>query len=137
MTDSDVDHNPNHALVVEGGSHAGYFCSWGFRCFYRRRLLSVSSRFIGVSAGSTNAIGYLSSAHKRSYRIITDHARRDEFMNIRRYLKGGHFLPDVSWLWHTSVEEMPINTHAFFKPQYSVNRSNHQYRHRQTMLSLS
>lgn len=33
-------------------------------------------------------------------------------MNIRRYLKGGHFC-DVSWLWHTSVAELPMDLERF------------------------
>lgn len=108
---TDVENSQYHALVVEGGAMRGIFAAGVLDSFIEEDFYPFQQA-IGVSAGSTNAIGYLSSAHKRSYRIITDHARRDEFMNIRRYLKGGHFC-DVSWLWHTSVEDMPINTQAF------------------------
>ena len=33
-------------------------------------------------------------------------------MNIRRYLKGGHFC-DVSWLWHCSLDELPLDIENF------------------------
>mgnify|MGYP001200966958 CR=1 FL=1 len=111
MARSDIDDSPQHALVVEGGAMRGIFAAGVLDAFIEEDFYPFQHA-VGVSAGSTNAIGYLSGAHKRSYQIITDYARRDEFMNIRRYLKGGHFC-DVSWLWHTSVEELPMNIEVF------------------------
>ena len=80
---------------------------------------------IGVSAGSTNLIGYLAGDHGRSRRILLDHARREDFINWRRALKGGHFC-DVSWLWHASFDEVPLNIQRYRDngvPLYAVTTS--------------
>lgn len=106
-----VNDSEHHTLVVEGGAMRGIFASGVLDAFIREEFYPFDSA-IGVSAGSTNLIGYLAGNHKRSYEVITDYARREEFMNIRRYLKGGHFC-DVSWLWHTSFEEVPLNIQQF------------------------
>ena len=58
MTDSDVDHNPNHALVVEGGAMRGIFAAGVLDAFIAEDFYPFHHA-IGVSAGSTNAIGYL------------------------------------------------------------------------------
>lgn len=107
-TTQDSEH---HTLVVEGGAMRGIFAAGVLDAFIAENFYPFDSA-IGVSAGSTNLIGYLAGNHKRSYKVITDYARREEFMNIRRYLKGGHFC-DVNWLWHTSFEEVPLNIPQF------------------------
>ncbi|WP_113906696.1 patatin-like phospholipase family protein [Aliidiomarina celeris] len=105
--------NEQHTLVVEGGAMRGIFAAGVLDAFIDRKFYPFDAA-IGVSAGSTNLIGYLAGSFKRSYQIITDHARRDEFMNIRRYLKGGHFC-DVSWLWHCSLDELPLDIEKFLQ----------------------
>lgn len=82
---------------------------------------------IGVSAGSTNLIGYLAGNRGRSRRILLDHARRADFIDWRRALKGGHFC-DVSWLWHASYKEVPLNVWRYCDngvPLYAVTTSIH------------
>ncbi|RUO35520.1 patatin family protein [Aliidiomarina shirensis] len=108
-----VNDSEHHTLVVEGGAMRGIFAAGVLDAFIAENFYPFDSA-IGVSAGSTNLIGYLAGNHKRSYKVITDYARREEFMNIRRYLKGGHFC-DVSWLWHTSFEEQPLNIPQFLE----------------------
>ncbi|MCC5856124.1 MAG: patatin family protein [Idiomarina sp.] len=95
------------ALVVEGGAMRGIFAAGVLDLFITENIYPFTHAY-GVSAGSTNCVGYLAGNHKRSYQIITDHARRDDFMSLRRYLKGGHFC-DVSWLWHASLDELPLD----------------------------
>lgn len=80
---------------------------------------------IGVSAGSTNLIGYLAGDHGRSRQILLDHARRSDFIDWRRYLKGGHFC-DISWLWHASYKDVPLNIQHYIEsavPLYAVTTS--------------
>lgn len=45
--------------------------------------------FVGVSAGSTNLVGYLSKQVGRSEKIIKKYATSSEFINLKRYIKGG------------------------------------------------
>ncbi|WP_194756543.1 patatin-like phospholipase family protein [Aliidiomarina indica] len=105
--------NNHHTLVVEGGAMRGIFAAGVLDAFIERDFYPFDAA-IGVSAGSTNLIGYLAGNLKRSYQIITDHALRDEFMNMRRYLRGGHFC-DVNWLWHCSLDELPLNIPTFLE----------------------
>lgn len=101
------------AIVVEGGAMRGIFAAGVLDHFIQSDFYDFDFA-IGVSAGSTNLIGYLSGDYQRSYRIITEYARREEFMNLRRYLRGGHFC-DVNWLWHSSAEELPLTLDSYFK----------------------
>ncbi|EIW88847.1 alpha/beta hydrolase [Alishewanella agri BL06] len=103
------------ALVVEGGAMRGIFAAGVLDAFIEQQFNPFHFA-IGVSAGSTNLIGYLSGDHGRSRRILLDHARRDDFINWRRYLKGGHFC-DVSWLWHASYDEVPLTFSHYLAQQ--------------------
>lgn len=112
------------ALVVEGGAMRGIFAAGVLDAFIESDYLPFDFA-IGVSAGSTNLIGFLAGDHGRSRRILLDHARRAEFINWRRALKGGHFC-DVSWLWHASFDEVPLNIQRYFDrgvPLYAVTTS--------------
>lgn len=65
-------------------------------------------RAYGVSAGSTNLIGYLAGDHGRNRKIITGHACQPDFIDWKRFARGGH-LCDVRWLWHQSYADVPLN----------------------------
>lgn len=103
------------ALVVEGGAMRGIFAAGVLDAFLEQHFKPFQLAF-GVSAGSTNLIGYLAGDHGRSRQILFDHARRSDFINWRRYLKGGHFC-DVSWLWHASFDEVPLNIGHYLTQQ--------------------
>jgi len=112
------------ALVVEGGAMRGIFAAGVLDAFIESDYLPFDFA-IGVSAGSTNLIGYLAGDHGRSRRILLDHARRADFINWRRYLKGGHFC-DVGWLWHASYDDVPLNIPRYLDnavPLYAVTTS--------------
>ncbi|MFN3901010.1 MAG: patatin family protein [Alishewanella aestuarii] len=103
------------ALVVEGGAMRGIFAAGVLDAFIEQHYQPFQFA-LGVSAGSTNLIGYLAGNHGRSRQILLDHARRADFINWRRYLKGGHFC-DVSWLWHASFDEVPLNMPHYLQQQ--------------------
>tara|TARA_B100001059_G_scaffold213050_1_gene228586 strand:+ start:49370 stop:50227 length:858 start_codon:yes stop_codon:yes gene_type:complete len=105
----------NAALVVEGGAMRGIFAAGVLDAFIEQQYQPYQFA-IGVSAGSTTLIGYLAANHGRSRQILLDHARRTDFLNWRRYLKGGHFC-DVSWLWHASFDEVPLNIDHYLRQQ--------------------
>ncbi|WP_214001078.1 patatin family protein [Arsukibacterium sp.] len=112
------------ALVVEGGAMRGIFAAGVLDAFIEQQHQPFQFA-IGVSAGSTNLIGYLAGDHGRSRQILLDHARRADFLNWRRYLKGGHFC-DVSWLWHASFDDVPLNVEHYLcrqVPLYAVTTS--------------
>ena len=95
------------ALVVEGGAMRGIFAAGVLDAFLENPHHGFDFA-VGVSAGSTNLIGYLAGDHGRSRRIITDHACRPDFINWQRFMAGGH-LCDVHWLWHQSRLEVPLS----------------------------
>ncbi|MDV6316607.1 patatin family protein [Idiomarina sp. HP20-50] len=109
------------ALVVEGGAMRGIFAAGVLDGFLEAGQTDFDFA-IGVSAGSTNLIGFLAGDHGRNRQILLQHARQPEFLNWRRFLKGGHFC-DVSWLWHASFEQVPLNTQYYLeqnRPLYVV-----------------
>lgn len=118
--------NNRSALVVEGGAMRGIFAAGVLDAFLEAGYAPFDFA-IGVSAGSTNLIGYLAGDLGRSRRILLDHARRADFIDWRRALKGGHFC-DVSWLWHASYKEVPLNVRHYCcsgVPLYAVTTSIH------------
>ncbi|WP_445356857.1 patatin family protein [Microbulbifer sp. ANSA002] len=112
------------ALVVEGGAMRGIFAAGVLDAFIEVDFCPFDFA-IGVSAGSTNLIGYLAGDHGRSRQILLDHATRADFIDWRRYLRGGHFC-DISWLWHASYNDVPLNIERYTKngvPLYAVTTS--------------
>lgn len=103
------------ALVVEGGAMRGIFAAGVLDAFLEQKYNPFQFA-LGVSAGSTNLIGYLAGDHGRSRRVLIDHARRADFINLRRYLNGGHFC-DVRWLWNASFDEVPLNISRYLSHQ--------------------
>nr|WP_255461752.1 patatin family protein [Alcanivorax sp. DP30] len=93
-------------MVVEGGAMRGIFAAGVLDAFLECDYQDFDFA-VGVSAGSTNLIGYLAGDHGRSRTIITDHACRPDFINWQRFMAGGH-LCDVHWLWHQSLEDVPL-----------------------------
>lgn len=95
------------SLVVEGGAMRGIFAAGVLDALLEHRYQPFR-RAYGVSAGSTNLIGYLAGDHGRNWKIITGHACQPEFIDWARFAKGGH-LCDVHWLWHQSFSDVPLS----------------------------
>lgn len=93
-----------HALVVEGGAMRGIFAAGVLDAFLAKHFKPFDF-VIGVSAGSTNSVGYLCGQKGRSHRIITEFATSHEFIDMVRWLRGGHFC-DVQWLWRQSFDDV-------------------------------
>ncbi|MCR8915270.1 patatin family protein [Marinobacter panjinensis] len=95
------------ALVVEGGAMRGIFAAGVLDAFLEHDYQPFW-RAYGVSAGSTNLIGYLAGDHGRNRKIITGHACQPDFIDWKRFARGGH-LCDVRWLWSQSFADVPLN----------------------------
>ena len=89
MLQTHSDTATSNALVVEGGAMRGIFAAGVLDAFLEKRHQPFTEAW-GVSAGSTNLIGYLCGHHGRNHRVITDHACRPEFINWGRFFQGGH-----------------------------------------------
>lgn len=109
------------ALVVEGGAMRGIFAAGVLDGFMRDKFKPFDFA-IGVSAGSTNLIGYLTEDYQRSYRILTELAQSKDFIDPIRGMLGGH-LCDVEWLWRTSYDEIELHFERYAAgkvPLYAV-----------------
>lgn len=102
------------SIVVEGGAMRGIFAAGVLDAFLQENYLPFDFS-VGVSAGATNLIGYLSGDFGRNRKVITEYATRPEFINPRAaFSKHGHVC-NVRWLWETSFSEVPLNTADYFK----------------------
>ena len=100
------------ALVVEGGAMRGIFASGVLDTFMDNEYMPYDFA-IGVSAGASNLLGYLSHTPKRSFNIITKLAIQKRFFSIPRFIRGGDLL-DVKWLIEESNLEYPLNSDRLF-----------------------
>ena len=103
--------NSQHTLVVEGGAMRGIFAAGVLDEFLAQQYQPFTSYF-GVSAGATNVAAYLCKQATRNYKVITDYSCRPEFINLSRFVKGGHLF-DLDWLWQETIREIPLNTDEF------------------------
>jgi len=66
---------------------------------------------IGCSAGACNLSSYLAGQHGRNRRCYLTQMQRDEFLDPRRFLRGGHWI-DIDYLWAAFEREDPLDTAA-------------------------
>lgn len=101
------------AIVVEGGAMRGVFASGVLDTFLYENYNPFDFA-IGVSAGASNLISYLSEQPGRNFDIISNLATTSRFFNPIRFLKGGDLI-DVKWLVEYSDIYYPINQNNIFK----------------------
>jgi predicted patatin/cPLA2 family phospholipase len=68
---------------------------------------------VGVSAGAGNLAAYRAGMHGRNLKIYTDYSLRPEFMDLKRFLRGGHLM-DLDWLWRTTISEIRLDLKAIY-----------------------
>jgi predicted patatin/cPLA2 family phospholipase len=95
------------ALVVEGGAMRGIFSAGLFDGFLERGF-NPFHLYIGVSAGASNIAAYLAEMPGRNRRIYTELTGRPEFINISRFLRGGHLM-DLDWMWEVTISRMRLD----------------------------
>lgn len=100
------------AIVVEGGAMRGIFAAGVLDHFISQQHYPFDFA-IGVSAGTSNLVGYLAKQQGRSYQVITQLATDRQFYNPKRFLKGGN-LVDVEWLVSESEQRFPLDAEALF-----------------------
>ncbi len=103
---------PDTALVVEGGAMRGVF-STGLLDGFLERGFDPFAMGVGVSAGAGNLAAYRARMHGRNLRIYTDYSLRPEFMNLGRFLHGGHLM-DLDWLWRTTIAELRLDLDTIY-----------------------
>lgn len=101
------------AIVVEGGAMRGVFASGVLDAFMEQNYKPFDFA-IGVSAGASNLIGYLTDYPHRSINIITKLATCKRFFDPTRFIKGGDLI-DVKWLFEESNRLYPVNEQKLFE----------------------
>lgn len=101
----------NRALVVEGGAMRGIFAAGVLDAFIEADFYPFDF-VIGVSAGSTAALSYLSGDYERTFNIFSRQGISPEFINFRRALTGGH-LTDIKWLLEETLREVELDQETF------------------------
>ena len=100
------------ALVVEGGALRGVFSTGILDVFLEARF-NPFDFYIGVSSGASNIAAYLAEMIGRNKRIYTDYSLRPEFIDIVRFIRGGHLM-DLDWLWNTTIREMRLDLQKIY-----------------------
>lgn len=99
------------AIVVGGGAMRGIFATGVLDSFLEHDYAPFDFA-MGVSAGSVNLVGYLAGDHGHSYHVLTTHACQPEFINVKRYIRGGHLM-DIRWLWQRYSASTGLNIPRF------------------------
>ena len=100
------------ALVVEGGALRGVFSTGILDAFLEARF-NPFDFYIGVSSGASNLAAYLAEMIGRNKRIYTDYSLQPEFINMARFLRGGHLM-DLDWLWDTTIREIRLDLQRIY-----------------------
>lgn len=101
------------ALVVEGGGMRGIFCAGVLDVFLENRF-DPFDLYLGVSAGACNLASHLAGQHGRNYRIYTNMMTRPEFISMKKFITGGHYM-DLDYLWNAIDIEDPLDVPAIVK----------------------
>jgi predicted patatin/cPLA2 family phospholipase len=97
----------NTALVVEGGALRGVF-STGLLDGLLEARFNPFDFYIGVSSGASNLAAYLAAMIGRNRKIYLDYSLRPDFINVARFLLGGHLI-DLDWLWDITIREIRLD----------------------------
>ena len=98
------------ALVVEGAPCAAFSppgCWMRFWPRAARRLITASGYL-----GAVNLAAFLAGQQGRNHNVITDYSCRPEFINLAKFLRGGHWL-DLDWLWAITIRECRLDLARF------------------------
>lgn len=64
--------------------------------------------YIGVSAGACHLASHLAGQNSRNFDITLRYSLAPEFINPRRFLKGGHWM-DLDWMWEQTIHNYRLN----------------------------
>jgi len=70
--------------------------------------------YIGVSAGACNLASHLAGQNDRNYDIIASYSSTPNFINLKKFLLGGHYM-DLDWLWDVTIREYRLELKKLFK----------------------
>lgn len=95
------------ALVVEGGGMRAIFAAGVLHAFGKAGF-DPFDLYIGVSAGACHLASHLAGQNSRNYDITLRYSLAPEFINLARFLKGGHLM-DLDWMWDQTISHYRLN----------------------------
>lgn len=95
------------ALVVEGGGMRGVF-SAGVLDAFHELAFDPFDLYLGVSSGACNLASFAARQHRRNLRNYIGPMHRRDFLSVRRFLRGKHYI-DLDWLWELWRREDPLD----------------------------
>ncbi len=98
------------ALVVEGGGMRGVFSAGVLDAFHELDF-DPFDLYLGVSSGACNLASFASRQHRRNLRNYTGPMHRRDFLSVRKFLTGEHYI-DLDWLWEIWRKEDPLDIPA-------------------------
>lgn len=96
-----------NGLIVEGGAMRGIF-TIGVLDGFLEAGFNPFDICIGVSSGAANIAAYLAEMPKRNFKIYTDYSLKPEFIDLKRFMFGGHLM-DLDWLWEKTIAEIRLD----------------------------
>ncbi|MCG2573098.1 patatin family protein [Acinetobacter sp. ME22] len=109
-----------YTLIIEGGGMRSAFSTGVIDAFLTENF-NPFHHYVGVSSGSTTLASYLSKQKGRNLEIFLDQTLRPEFIQFKRFLKGGDLM-DVKWMWDVLEQENPLDLDALFQnhPEFYI-----------------
>lgn len=101
------------ALIVEGGGMRGIFTAGVLDAFMEAKF-DPFDLYIGVSSGALNLSSHLAGQYRRNYEVITKYGTHPEFINFKKFIKGGHLM-DMDWMFDICQREYPVDVEAAVK----------------------
>jgi predicted patatin/cPLA2 family phospholipase len=108
------------ALVVEGGGMRGIFAAGVLHAFGQVGFDSFDL-YIGVSAGACHLASHLASQNDRNFDITLRYSLQSDFINIKRFLCGGHLM-DLDWMWEQTITNYRLDLNSLFNKLRSHNK---------------
>lgn len=96
----------------------GVFAAGVLDCFLEKQFDPFVAYF-GASAGACNLSSHLGKQHGRNYRCYTDYMLKPEFLSLKKYVRGGHYM-DLDWFWDYLTDVEPLNVAGASKPEFYV-----------------
>jgi predicted patatin/cPLA2 family phospholipase len=108
------------ALVVEGGGMRGIFAA-GILHAFGEKGFDPFDLYIGVSAGACHLASHLAGQNDRNFDITLRYALNPEFINLWRFLRGGHLM-NLDWMWEQTITNCRLNLKYLFENLRAKNK---------------
>ncbi len=108
------------ALVVEGGGMRSIFAAGVLHAFGEAGF-DPFDLYIGVSAGACHLASHLAGQNNRNFDITLQYSLTSDFINIRRFLSGGHLM-DLDWMWKQTIANYRLNLACLFSRLRTQNK---------------